>query len=195
MILTFGFISEMTLSMVLYLLAGIVGLTAFYTLLGLRYLPSRVASMMEKLWSPAGSIAEGRMMVVHQEISFRGAVLRGGFYFLFWVWNYRLDKLPLKILSKGSLGCMFKRNGEPLKLEQTLECATPCNNYHDAQAYCGRKSPRLPMRSYISGRISPNQYGVVRDRWCPNACSSPARRARPTSGQSFVNVEPFMGKM
>ena len=126
--LLFGFNAEMTLDLLLYMVGGMIALAVWYTLLGVRYLPNRAVGIVERLWSPAGSIAEGRMMVIDQETGYRAAVLRGGIYFLYWIWRYRLRKAPPTIIPQGKIGCTFARDGEPLKPEQTPDRAAPCNH-------------------------------------------------------------------
>jgi uncharacterized membrane protein YqiK len=123
------------LKLALYVAAGSAGLLLTTALVGLRYIPNDRVGIVEKLWSPAGPIAEGRMIVVDREAGFQAAILRGGFYFFYWLWQYRIHKLPLTVVSQGKIGYVFARDGEALPPDQTLARVVPCNNFQDARAF------------------------------------------------------------
>ena len=75
-------------------------------------------------------------MVLGGETGYQASVLRGGVYFFFWRWQYRIHKVPLTVIPQGKIGYVFARDGEPLKPEQTLwPASSPCNNFQDAQAF------------------------------------------------------------
>ena len=98
----YAFTTEMTLNLLLYLVGGIVALAGCSVLIGVRYIPNRAVGIAEKLWSPTGSIAEGRMIVVDHEAGYRASVLRGSIYFLYWLWQYRIHRVPLAIVGHRS---------------------------------------------------------------------------------------------
>jgi uncharacterized membrane protein YqiK len=134
---------------VLELLAYLAGSAAVVAiapvLFGMRYIPHNRVGIVERLWSPAGSLSEGRMIVVDREAGFQASVLRGGVYFLYWIWQYRIHKVPLTVISQGKIGYVFARDGEPLPPEQTLGRVVPCNNFQDARAFLtGSEVPDRP---------------------------------------------------
>jgi uncharacterized membrane protein YqiK len=142
-VLNLNLTSEMVIQVGLYTAGGILAVLGCYTLLGVRYIPNRAVGVVEKLWSLSGSIAEGRMIVLDREAGFRATVLRGGFYFLYWIWQYRIHKVPLTIIPQGKIGYVFARDGEPLPPEQTLGRVVTCNNFQDAKAFLtGGSNPK-----------------------------------------------------
>src|SRR4051794_41937024 len=56
---------------------------------GMRYIPNNRVGIVEKLWSPRGSVPEGRMMALAGEAGFQGHLPRGGLPFGVWGWQDR----------------------------------------------------------------------------------------------------------
>ena len=82
-----------------------------------------------------GSVREGRLMAMAGQSGYQTAVLRGGFHYFLWIWQYRIHKMPLCVIPQGKIGYVFARDGEPLKPEQTLARVVPCNHFQDARAF------------------------------------------------------------
>ncbi len=91
-----------------------VGLVLLSEFLGLRYISNNRVGVVEKLWSPKGSVAEGRIIALNGEAGFQADVLRGGVHFGFWRWQYRIHKVPLVTVPQGKIGYVYARDGEPL---------------------------------------------------------------------------------
>jgi uncharacterized membrane protein YqiK len=161
----FGFTPEMTLSLLIYVGGGIAGLIACYIALGIRYIANHAVGIVEKLWSPVGPVAEGRLIVLDHEAGYRANVLRGGFYFLYWIWQFRMHWASLTIIPQGKIGYVFAHDGESLKPEQTLGRVVPYNNFQDAKAVLtsgknekgrGQRGIRWGNPRYIRGGLPPN---------------------------------------
>lgn len=117
-------------------LAALVGLLlAMAELLGLRYIANHQVGVVEKLWSSAGSVPEGGMIALAGEAGYEAEVLRGGFHFGLWRWQYRLHRVRLVAVPQGKIGYVYARDGEPLKPSQTLGRIVECNNFQDAEAF------------------------------------------------------------
>src|SRR5262249_46616055 len=123
-----------------WIIAGILGLLLLLELFGLRYIPNDRVGVVEKLWSPKGSIAEGRIIALSGEAGFQSDVLRGGFHFGLWRWQYRIHKLPLVTIPQGQIGYVYARDGEPLAASQTLGRVVDCNNFQDARSFLASES-------------------------------------------------------
>ena len=117
------------------LLLAILGVIALFELLGLRYIPNDRVGVVEKLWSPKGSVTEGRILALNGEAGYQADVLRGGFHFGYWRWQFRIHKLPLVTVPQGQIGYVYARDGEPLTAGQTLGRVVPCNNFQDARGF------------------------------------------------------------
>src|SRR5437773_662614 len=64
-------------------------------LLGIRYIPHAKVGIVEKLWSPKGSLTEGGMVALEDEAGFQTTILRGGLHPWYFPWQYRIHKEPL----------------------------------------------------------------------------------------------------
>jgi uncharacterized membrane protein YqiK len=117
------------------LLLAVLGVIALFELLGLRYIPNDRVGVVEKLWSPKGSVTEGRILALGGEAGYQADLLRGGFHFGYWRWQFRIHKLPLVTVPQGQIGYVYARDGEPLTAGQTLGRVVHCNNFQDARAF------------------------------------------------------------
>jgi uncharacterized membrane protein YqiK len=109
---------------------------------GMQTIPNNRVGIVEKLWSLRGQVREGRLMVLGDETGYQATVLRGGIYFFYWRWQYRIHKVPLTVIPQGKIGYVFARDGEPLKPEQTLARIVPCDNFQDATAFLNGEGSR-----------------------------------------------------
>ena len=103
--------------------------------LTMRYIPNDYVGIVEKLWSPSGSVAEGRIIALGGEAGYQAALLRGGVHFGLWRWQYAVHKVRLVTISEGKIGYVYARDGQPLPSSQTLGRVVACNNFQDAAAF------------------------------------------------------------
>ena len=66
----------------------VVGLLALIEFCGLRIIPNDQVGIVEKLWSPKGSVTEGRIIALNGEAGYQVDLLRGGVHFGLWRWQY-----------------------------------------------------------------------------------------------------------
>src|SRR5262245_57964953 len=57
-----------------------------------RYIPNNAVGIVEKPWSFSGSVADGRIAALGNEAGFRAELLRGGYHFGYWPWQYRIHR-------------------------------------------------------------------------------------------------------
>ena len=133
-------------------LLGLAALVALLTEgLGMRYIPNNRVGIVEKLWSPRGSVTEGRIIALDGEAGFQADLLRGGFHFGLWRWQYRIHKVTLVTVPQGKIGYVYARDGEPLQPSQTLARVVACNNFQDARAFLGEGERRGAASAAGSG--------------------------------------------
>jgi uncharacterized membrane protein YqiK len=126
------------LEMLLIAVVAVVGLALlFIEGMGWRFIPNNSVGIVEKLWSGKGSVSEGELIALNGEAGFQVDVLRGGFHFGYWRWQYRIHRLPLVTVPQGKIGYAYARDGEPLPPSQTLGRIIACNNFQDARAFLG----------------------------------------------------------
>jgi uncharacterized membrane protein YqiK len=120
---------------VLWLVGLAVAVVAACEFLGLRYIANNRVGIVEKLWSAKGSIPEGRIIALNGEAGFQADILRGGFHFGLWRWQYRIHRVSLVTVPQGKIGYVYARDGEALLPSQTLARVVPCNNFQDTRGY------------------------------------------------------------
>jgi uncharacterized membrane protein YqiK len=114
---------------------AIVALLLFALWFSLRYVPNDYAAIVEKMWSPTGSVPEGRIIALGSEAGYQAELLRGGIHFGYWRGQYRVHKVRLVSISQGKIGYVYARDGEPLPSGQTLGRVVPCNYFQDARRF------------------------------------------------------------
>jgi uncharacterized membrane protein YqiK len=102
-----------------------------------RYIPNSRVGIVEKLWSPKGSVTEGRIIALDGEAGYQADLLRGGFHFGLWRWQFRIHKVALVTVPQGKIGYVYARDGQPLQPSQTLGRVVSSNNFQDARLYLG----------------------------------------------------------
>jgi uncharacterized membrane protein YqiK len=112
---------------------SVVGLFLFW--LAFRYIPNPKVGIVEKLWSRTGSLSEGEIVALNGEAGFEANVLRGGFHFGYWRWQYAVHKRPLITIKQSKMGYVFARTGEALGPSQTLAKVVDCNHFQNVEAF------------------------------------------------------------
>jgi len=113
--------------------------------LTVRYIPNHQVGVVEKLWSFAGSVPEGRILALDGEAGYQAALLRGGLHFGLWRWQYRIHRCPLVSIPQSKIGYVYARDGEPLPAGQTLAREIECNHFQDAVCFLGdANDPETP---------------------------------------------------
>ena len=124
---------------------AIVVVMLLWETMGLRYINNNYVGIVEKLWSRSGSVAEGSIIAAGDEAGFQAELLRGGFHFGLWRWQYRIHRVRLVTIPQGKIGYVYARDGEPLEPSQTLGRAVDCLNFQDARSFLsgdGQDTPR-----------------------------------------------------
>src|SRR4026208_1763465 len=111
-----AFPAVVSLSLVLWIAFALF--VAAVLLLTFRYIPNDRVGIVEKLWSPSGSVERG-LIALNGEAGFQPALLRGGWHVLT-PFQYRLHKMPLVTIPQGKIGFNYARDGQPLPPTQTL---------------------------------------------------------------------------
>jgi uncharacterized membrane protein YqiK len=116
-------------------------------LVGVRIIRSDRVGIMEKWWSPKGSLKDN-IIALKGEAGYQPSVLRGGIHFRTPL-MYRVHVMPLITIPQGKIGYVFSRDGEPLEPEQTLARLVDCNYFQDVQAFFANGGQRGPQRAIL----------------------------------------------
>lgn len=127
-----------------------------------RWIPNDRIGVVEKWWSLAGSVTEGRIIAPAAEAGYQADILRGGLHFGWWRWQYAIHTAPLVSIPEGKIGYVFARDGEPLPPSQTLARVVDCNNFQDARGFLGLESPTDATTGRIAGQKG-RQRAILRE--------------------------------
>jgi uncharacterized membrane protein YqiK len=116
-------------------IVGLLVLFCLEVILGWRYIPNNRVGIVEKLWSPRGSVPEGQFIALNGEAGFQDKILRGGIHFGLWRWQFRIHRVSLVTIPQGKIGYVYARDGEPLEPSQTLARVVDCNHFQNADAF------------------------------------------------------------
>lgn len=123
----------------------LLGVLAFA--FGLRIIrPDRVG-IVEKWWSPKGSLKDS-IIALGGQAGYQPDVLRGGIHFRT-PFMYHVHVMPLVTIPQGKIGYVFARDGQPLPPDQTLGKVIPNEYFQDVRAFIGSEGQRGPQRAIL----------------------------------------------
>src|SRR5579872_3709852 len=131
-----------------------------------RYIPNNQVGIVEKLWSPRGSIQSG-FIALNGEAGFEPEVLRGGLHVLF-PFMYRIHRSDLVTVGQGKIAYVFARDGAPLGASQVLGAndTEDKSDFEDARRFLlggGQKGPQRKILREGTYAINTTQFAVITD--------------------------------
>jgi uncharacterized membrane protein YqiK len=147
-------------------LAGLVllGILALILLSGVRAIPNTRIGIVEKRFSPKGSV-KGGFIALNGEAGFQPNVLRGGVHYLTPI-QYVVHTAPLVTIPQGKIGYIFARDGKLLDPTQTLASNVEVSDFQDVEGFLKNGGQRGPQRRILrEGTYAINlvQFIVITD--------------------------------
>jgi len=131
----------------LVVLGALVAFLVLLWVVGLRIIASDKVGIVEKWWSPKGSL-QSQIIALNGEAGYQPGVLRGGVHFKTPL-MYRVHIMPLVTIPQGEIGYVFARDGEPLPAQQTLGRVVPGSAFQDVIAFMQAGGQRGPQRQVL----------------------------------------------
>ncbi len=125
----------------------VLGILALIILSGVRAIPNTRIGIVEKRFSPRGSIKSG-FIALNGEAGFQPKVLRGGIHYLMPV-QYVVHAAPLVTIPQGKIGYIFARDGKLLDPTQTLASNIDVNDFQDVEGFLKNGGQRGPQRRVL----------------------------------------------
>ena len=130
----------------------LVGLSVVIVILlillsGVRVIPNTRIGIVEKRFSPKGSIKSG-FIALNGEAGFQPKVLRGGIHYLMPV-QYVVHAAPLVTIPQGKIGYIFARDGKLLDSTQTLASNADVSDFQDVEGFLKNGGQRGPQRRVL----------------------------------------------
>src|SRR5579859_6152938 len=116
--------------------AAVIALLVLIRISGVfRYIPNNQVGIVERLWSPKGSVTSG-FIALSGEAGFEPEVLRGGLHILT-PFTYRIHRSDLVTVGQGRIAYVFARDGAALAPSQVLAAneSEDVSNFQDARRF------------------------------------------------------------
>ena len=115
--------------------------------LGFRVIASDQVGVVEKWWSPKGSL-DKQIIALGGEAGYQPDVLRGGIHWRS-PFQYRVHVMPLVTIPQGKIGYVFASDGRPLPPEQTLGEVVVDATFQDTRDWLTKGGQRGPQRAIL----------------------------------------------
>jgi uncharacterized membrane protein YqiK len=125
----------------------ILAIVLLIFLSGVRVIPNTRIGIVEKRFSPKGSIKSG-FIALNGEAGFQPRVLRGGVHYLMPV-QYVVHTAPLVTIPQGKIGYIFARDGKLLDPTQTLASNVDVSDFQDVEGFLRNGGQRGPQRRVL----------------------------------------------
>jgi uncharacterized membrane protein YqiK len=144
-----------------------------------RYIPNNQVGIVEKLWSPRGSIASG-FIALNGEAGFEPEVLRGGLH-IFFPFMYCIHRSDLVTVGQGQIAYVFARDGAPLGASQVLggNDSDDKSDFQDARRFLlggGQKGPQRKVLREGTYAINTTQFAIITEDRVYGHALSPQER-------------------
>ncbi len=126
----------------------LIGIILFLMIIGFRIIPNNKIAIVDKWWSPKGSLNE-QIIALKGEAGFQPQIIRGGIHFLTPL-MYKVHICPLVTVPQGQIAYVFARDGQPLEPIQTLGKVIPeGSNFQNARGFLMNGGQKGPQRGII----------------------------------------------
>jgi uncharacterized membrane protein YqiK len=128
----------------------------------IKYIPNDRVGVIEKLWSPSGSVQNG-LLALSGEAGLQPELRRGGFHF-FAPFQYRVHIHPMVSVTQGTIAYVFARDGVDLPAGQTLADNSRIVDFRDVRAFLrdgGQKGPQRMVLREGTHIINPALFVVM----------------------------------
>jgi uncharacterized membrane protein YqiK len=125
----------------------VLGILLLVFLSGVRVIPNTRIGIVEKRFSPKGSVKSG-FIALNGEAGFQPKVLRGGVHYLMPI-QYVVHTAPLVTIPQGKIGYIFARDGKLLDPTQTLASNVEVSDFQDVESFLKNGGQRGPQRRIL----------------------------------------------
>ena len=125
----------------------LVALAVLVLLSGIRVIPNTRIGIVEKRFSPKGSVKSG-FIALNGEAGFQPKVLRGGIHYLT-PFQYVVHTAPLVTIPQGKIGYIFARDGRLLDPTQSLASNVDTSDFQDVEGFLKNGGQRGPQRRIL----------------------------------------------
>jgi uncharacterized membrane protein YqiK len=132
-------------------------------LLGIVIINERQVGIVVKKFA-SKSLPAGRLIAVNGEAGYQADTLAPGLHFFYWIWQYRIHKVPVTVIPQSEIALVVAADGSSIPSERILGKIISCDNFQDASAFLtrgGEKGRQLGILTAGSYRINLALFTVI----------------------------------
>lgn len=154
-----------TLVTIVLALAALALLAALFAnpLLGLVVVREREVGIVAKKFARR-SLPSGRQIALDGEAGFQADTLAPGWHFGYWLWMYRVSKVPVVVVPQGEIALVVANDGAPIPPGRILGRAVESENFQNARGFLssgGEKGRQLGVLTAGAYRINTALFTVI----------------------------------
>jgi uncharacterized membrane protein YqiK len=145
---------------------GVVALTLLVTSplwLGMELIDEREVGVVIKKFG-ATKLPPGQLIALNGEAGYQAETLAPGLHFGYWIFQYRVMKVPMLRIPAGEIGLVLANAGAPISSSRILGKTVACDNFQDARAFLhngGEKGRQLSILTAGTYRINTALFTVI----------------------------------
>jgi uncharacterized membrane protein YqiK len=109
-------------------------------------------------------LPSGRIIALDGEAGYQARLLPPGWHFGYWLWRYKVLRVPMIVIQPGEIALVVAADGEAIPSERVLARAVACDHYQDAEAFLrghGERGRQIGVLTAGTYRINPALFEVV----------------------------------
>ncbi|MDF2534615.1 MAG: hypothetical protein K0R18_772 [Bacillales bacterium] len=156
-------VSTTVVTIIVSIIGGLLGLFVLIKLIGFIRISPDDVGIVEKWWSPKGSVQADGLIAMNGEAGFQPAVLRAGVH-LRTPLLYKVTKVKLVTIPQGQIGYVFARSGSQLENGQALGKSVDSKSFQDLRTFFdngGQKGPQRQLLREGTFAINLSQFIII----------------------------------
>jgi uncharacterized membrane protein YqiK len=128
-------------------IGALFALWVIYKALGIRVIPNDKYGVVERWWSPKGSLKD-TFIALNGEAGYEPEIIRGGVHIRPGL-MYRVSTFPQITIPQGQIGYVYARTGVPLPEGQTMAKAIPVETFQDVRRFLAEGGQQGPQQGLL----------------------------------------------
>jgi uncharacterized membrane protein YqiK len=113
------------------------------------------------------TLPPGHLIALNGEAGYQADTLAPGVHFGYWLWQYRIIKVPITVVPQGEIALVLAADGAAIPAERILGKVVDCDNFQNARTFLangGEKGRQCGILTAGSYRINTALFSVITAR-------------------------------
>jgi uncharacterized membrane protein YqiK len=142
---------------------GLAAMLLLFALLGfVRIIREDESGLVIKRFG--SELPPGRLIALDGEAGYQARLLPPGWHFGYWVWRYRIERVPMVVVPPGEIALVVAADGATIPAGRILGREVSCDHFQDAEAFLRRGGERGRQLAFLTAgtyRINTALFQVV----------------------------------